>query len=364
MSRQLDTPKVPSFGPNYLYELAIAKGVNYDRNMKRPKKDQILLALSKKGVTNPNDELASIQNLKRRLSLSVLVKKAMELGVYSKDLQDDKLKLAIHIYCKSKPAMEELNRFYQITPRHVTVHYETSTPLTLDDWLTNEEKVKAEVSQRLNESPDSITTVDKITKLGKTIQLHIGTDSKRRIVERKESEGFPNREGSYDAFPLRRITLTFDSESQVLQISSHPSKTQAIVEALSKALTNAPDAFQPRIPSAHQAVEAFSDPKVEQDLEEHGVRITELKLLNIPLSGNPTYMHLRGENLLETAKQFDESGIPILGENRAEIESIAFEMEGSGKVTINYGNGKREVTGEFTPEQLATIESVISGWGA
>jgi len=360
----LASPSAPSFGPNYLYELAIAKGVTYDRSMKRPTKTQILLALSKKGISKPDELLRDIQLLKRRLRLSTLIQKAMELGVYSKELGDDKFKLAIHIYCKSKNAMEELNRYYQVTPRHVTVHFETDNLISLDEWLKHEEDIKTEVNQRLTQSPNSITTVDKITRLGNVVQLQVGTDSKTHIVERKESEGYPNREGPYDAFPLRRMTVTFDSQTQILQVSSHPSKTTSIVEAISQALTGDTSAFHPRIPSSTQAVEAFNDPKVVEELEKNGVRITEMKLRNIPLNGNPSYLHLQGENLLDTIKQFDEAGVPILGENLSEIESIAFEMEGSGKITVYYGNGKREITGEFSPEDLTTIESLISGWGA
>src|SRR3972149_3947966 len=109
----------PKFGRLSLFELALAKGITYDRTTatsRKPTKPQIMMALASKGIRNPYEVLAEIQDLKRRIKLYLLQQKAKDLGIHIDGIDRDKFKLAIHIYCKNKSALEDLSNYQKSEP--------------------------------------------------------------------------------------------------------------------------------------------------------------------------------------------------------------------------------------------------------
>jgi len=183
------------------------------------------------------------------------------------------------------------------------------------------------------------------------------------MVERELSPQFPNRKGKYDAYPLKRMVATFDIRRNILQVSAHPEKTPVLMEAFSDALTGSRDNFEIRKPSLEQAIEAFAKPEVHKELEDNLIKIIELVLHRIPLRGNPSYMHLKGENLLETIKQLEDSDIHIIGTHLAELSEMTFECEENKRIKVNFKDNSREKTGDFAEEDEFKINQILSSWG-
>ncbi|MCJ7759886.1 hypothetical protein MUP59_01930 [Candidatus Bathyarchaeota archaeon] len=267
--------KAPAPGRDSLLELALAKGIHYDRRdttPRRPTKQQILLALTSNDIRNPNEVLSEIQKLKRRLKLHLLQQKAKDLGVYSDYIKSDKLKLAIHIYCKNKTALEDLSKYQKSEPKRKSIFYTSKSHLTLQSWIQKEAQIKKMVQGRLSdENGDSIATLDKLITLGNTIRCEIAIDYKRLIVERKQSPQFPNRKGTYDAYPLRRMIATYDALRNIMQVSPHPEKTLVLMEVFSEALTGSKDNFEIRRPSPEQAAKSFANPHTHKELAENQI---------------------------------------------------------------------------------------------
>ncbi len=358
--------KAKTFGRNLLLELAIAKGKNYDRESittGSPSKKQVLEGLRNVGVNDPIEIISTVQELKRRLKLWILVKKVKELGVFFDHEKNKALKLAIHIYCKDENALKDLSTYQKSEPKTKTVFYTSQKQLTMDDWLAKEEKLRNAIHEKLSdEENDSIATLDKILSLEDKIRCHIGIDYKKHVVERKKSPQYPHRKGSYDSYPLRRMVVTYDLKNNTMQISSHPTKTPKLIQILSEVLSNNPDNFQIRRPSAAEAIKSFENKKIQEQLQENNIRISEVKLKRIRMKGNPSFMHIKGENLLETINQLKESEINIVGKNIADVSEITFEFN-KKKYKINYENSKIEKTGDFTPDDESMINEILSSWG-
>lgn len=358
--------KPKTFGRDILLELAIANGVNYERTSitsRSPTKKQVLLGLHNKGIDNPHEIISIIQDLKKRIKLWILEEKAKELGTFFNHEKNKSLKLAIHIYSKNKSALQDLSTYQKSEPKTKTIFYSSHKQLMLDDWLKNESKLKIAISDNLSDKErDSIATLDKILFVGDKIRGEIGIDYKKRIVERKSSPQFPRRKGSYDSYPLRKMIFTYDVKNNVIQVSAHPEKTPELMHILSEVMTSNKDNFELRKPSAEQAIKAFSDKTVQKQLQKNNMRITEIILKKIRMKGNPSYMHIKGENLLETINQLKESEINIIGKNIADISEITFEFD-KKKYAINYETSKVVKTGDFNPEDEFKINQMLSTWG-
>lgn len=359
--------KIPSYRRDLLLELAIAKGKNYDRETitpRTPSKKQVLLGLRNKVITNPNQILFEIQKLKRRIKLWILRQKAKDLNVYNDYIKDDAFKLAIHIYCKDKTVLEDLSKYQKSEPKRKTIFYNSNTSLTLDDWIKKEAAIRKIVNERLSDrDADSIATLEKIIPLGKNVRCEIAIDYKKHIVERQKSPKFPNRKGPYDAYPLRRMIATYDVAHKFLQVSAHSKNTPILIQALSEALTGSNDNFEIRKPSAEQAIKSFQDKDAQQQLIENQIRITEMLVKRVPWRGSPSFMHLKGEDLLETINQLDEAELPLIGKNLAILSQVKFEFENNRSLMINFENNQRDKTGDFTEEDEFKIYQILSSWG-
>ena len=274
------------------------------------------------------------------------------------------LKLAIHIYCKDKKALLDLHTYQKSEPKRKTIYYSSQKQFTLDDWIKNEDKLKIAISEKLSDKEsDSIATLDKIISVGDKIRCNIGIDYKKRVVERKKSPEFPHRKGSYDSYPLRKMIVTYDVKSNTVQVSSHPTKTPQLMQILSEVMTNTKDNFDIRIPTASQAIKSFADKDVQKQLQENNVRISEIILKRIRMKGNPSYMRIQGENLIETINQFKDSEVNIVGKNISDISEITFEFD-KKKYKVNYETGKVEKSVDFTPDGEFKLREILSSWGA
>lgn len=359
--------KIPSYGRGVLLELAIAKGISYDRQkvtLRIPSKNEVLSDLKKAGVKDPHRLLFDIQKLKRRIKRWILQQKAKDLNVYVQEIKDDPFKLAIHIYCKDSNALEEIAKYQKTEQRRKTIQYDSKVRLTLDDWIQKESKIKKIVEKKLSDSEsDSIATLDRMTQLGDTVRCEIGIDYKTRIVERKPSPQFPHREGSYDAYPLRKMVATYDFEKKTFQVSSHPKKTPILMEAFSEALTGEKDSFEVRKPTVQKAVESLGDPKIQKQLAENNIAITELLLLKVPIDGNPSFMHLKGEDLFQTMNLFEKSDIHLIGNNLSKISMITFDFNREKSVTIHFTDGTWDKAGDFSHDDESKINKILESWG-
>lgn len=352
----------PKFSRDLLLELALAHGINYDR-LRPPTSRQVLLGLHNVGIDNPHEIISKIQEMKRRVKTWILEEKARELGVWYDHEKNKALKLAIYIYSKNKSALEDLSTYQKSEPKTKTIFYSSQKQLTLNDWLQKEKDLRNIIQKNLSdESHDSIATLDKIIHLGDKIRGEIGIDYKKRMVERKSAPQFPRRKGSYDSYPLRKMVFTYDTKNNSIQVSAHPQKTPRLMNILSGVMTDNENNFELRKPSAEQAIKSFSDERIQKQLQESNIRITEIILKKIRMKGNPSYMQMKGENLLETINQFKESDVNIVGKNIAEISEITFEFDRK-KYSLNYENSKVERTGDFTPDDEFKINQILSTWG-
>jgi len=356
-----DKPK--TFGRDLLSELAIAKGVNYDRT-RLPTKKQVLLGLHNIGIDNPNEVIVKIQELKKRIKLWILEAKAKELGVFINHEHNKQLKLAIHIYSKNPTTLQDLSIYQKSEPKTNTIFYSSQKQLTLDNWQKNENDLKKAIRERLSdEERDSIATLDKIIPVGDKIRGEIGIDYKKRMVERKSSPQFPRRKGSYDSYPLKKMVFTYDLKSNTIQVSSHPEQTPKLIQILSEVMVGNNQNFEIRKPSAEQAMKSFQDEKVQKQLQENNIKIIEIILKKIRMKGNPSYMHIKGENILETINQLKDAEVNIVGKNIADISEITFEFD-KKKYTQNYETSKVVKTGDFNPEDEFKVKQILSTWGA
>lgn len=355
--------KTQKFGRDILLELAISKGVNYDRT-RLPTKNQVLLGLHNIGIDNPHEIIVQIQELKKRIKLWILEAKAKELGVFINHARNKQLKLAIHIYSKNPNALQDLSIYQKSEPKTNTVFYSSHKPFTLDNWLQLENQLKKTVQEKLSDvDRDSIATLDKILTVGDKIRGEIGIDYKKRIVERKSSPQFPRRKGSYDSYPLKKMVFTYDLKNNTVQVSSHPEKTPRLMQILSEVMTGNSENFEIRKPSADQAMKSFQSEKIQKQLQENNIKIIEIILKKIRMKGNPSYMHIKGENIIETINQLKEAEINIVGKNIADISEITFEFD-KKKYALNYETSKVVKTGDFSPEDEFKINQMLSTWGA
>lgn len=355
--------KPKTFGRDILLELAIAKGVSYDRT-RLPTKKQVLLGLHNIGIDNPNEIITKIQELKKRIKLWILEAKAKELGVFINHTSNKQLKLAIHIYSKNPISLQDLSVYQKSEPKTNTVFYSSHKQFTLDNWLKNESELKKVIQEKLSdEERDSIATLDKILTVGDKIRGEIGIDYKKRIVERKSSPQFPRRKGSYDSYPLRKMVFTYDLKNNIIQVSSHPEKTPKLIQILSEIMAGNAVNFEIRTPSAEQAMKSFQNEKVQKQLEDNNIKIIEITLKKIRMKGNPSFMNIKGENILETINQLKEAEINIIGKNIADISEITFEFD-KKKYMLNYETSKVVKTGDFSPEDEFKINQILSTWGA
>ncbi|MCJ7759887.1 hypothetical protein MUP59_01935 [Candidatus Bathyarchaeota archaeon] len=74
-------------------------------------------------------------------------------------------------------------------------------------------------------------------------------------------------------------------------------------------------------------------------------------------------MHIKGEDLFETIKLFDNSDIHIIGPELSKISEIMFECGEDRRIKINFRDGSHERTGYFTEDDEFKIDQILSSWG-
>lgn len=234
----------------------------------------------------------------------------------------------------------------------------------MDDWVEKKKQIKEAIETKLSDpDEDSIATLDDVVPLGNVVRCIIGIDHKKRIVERKKSPQYPHRDGTYDAYPLGRMIVNYNIDNGTIQVSAQSKKIPSLVEALSETLTGTKNNFSIKSPSAAKAVKSLVSKQAQAELSQNQIRVVELILHRVPMRGNPSFFHLKGEDLLETILQLRDADINIIGENLSKLHSMTFEMPNKGRIAINFETGGHDRFGDFSNEDEIEVYRILSSWG-
>ncbi len=358
---KLKTSHLQSLYPREaLLEFAKAKGVSFaEITPKIPSKVQVLnqiTAKDKKAVA----ELEEINELRQRLKLWTLTEKAKELGVYDDGLK--KITLAVRIYCKDSDALRDLQRYQRTEPKQSTLAFVSKKEIPAEK-LCDESALRTIVEQKLTTGNDAIATLDALARVGDNVRYVVNLDNKKKTVERSPSVKFPGRKGTHDDFPLKRVVATYNLKSGILQVSALKDKAEQVVRCISEAACGNEDLFEEDKPSMDKASLIFTDSDLQAACQESDIKLVELKLLRLPLEGGISMLHLQGDNVFDTIRQFQAASLPpIVGDGASEIALLTF-MLNNKKMTLDFTRGNARTVGKFTDEELAKMSDVMKRWG-
>lgn len=353
-----------SFGRKFLLAYAKVKGVEFARiTQKTPTKEQLEHALRSRRF-NYLEDLRNVMKLRQRLNLGLLTSKAKELGVLTQEISDDKIALSIAIYCKDRTALEELHLYQQSEPKRSTFAFIPSSVIPLTTWVERAPRFAELITRRLSNPVDGgLATLKHESQVGDKLRFVIEFDRKKHVLERGPESRLPGRKGPHDDFPLGKMVATYDANAKRLEVSAFAEKSGIVVQCLSEALTGKSDYFQPRLPSATKAITLLTQKDAKEELSSSQIRIIELQLRGIPWKGSPTFLHMQGDDLLQTVEQLDGAGVPLLGDSLSRIALITLKLDNSRRMTIDFENAKTKTVGRFTGQEEGDVQEFLRRWG-
>lgn len=326
--------------------------------LRSPTREEVVDIIEKKN-RDYIDQLLEILELNRYLKPEHIQTKADELGVYQKDQK--RIISVIKIYCKSPDEMRRLSQYRSIDPSR-SMFSSNTVQLTIKDFMDKQEEIRKLVKKQLSKGEDSIVTLDKVSQLGDKVRFEVHYDQKKKVKERKPSPEFPGRAGPFrEIYPESKMYVEYDIVEKKLKVSA-TKRAQEVLEVFSTAILGKKDAIKIEKPKVEKIYENITKEDVRRQLQTENVKVTEIELAKLPMRGSPSYMQMKGNNLLETFDQFKEHKLPIFGKGLSELRTITVYI-GKNKVMIDYVRGNQERTKRISDEQSKHIDSILSNMG-
>lgn len=336
-------------------------GIKYSGKItsKNPNKEKILNDLQSKKA-QLLDDLNQILELNRYLRTGDINIKAKELSLII-STEDGRLDILIKIWCKNPNELKKLVDYRGIDPSR-SMFSSNQVQLSLDKFMEKQDVLKKLINENLSEGKESIVTLDKISNCGKKIRFEIHYDKKQRVKERKASPEFPGRAGPYrDIFPERKMYVEFNEDDGKFKVSA-TNKAQNVLKVISKAIFGKDDAISIQKPTSVSFYDNIKTKESKKMMKEKDIKVTEVELLNLPLEGSPSYMKLKGNNLLETFDQLATNKVPVLGKGLSEIKTMTIFI-GKNRIQVDYGRGNQRRTGRISEEEGANIDKLLIDLG-